>query len=217
MPCSMKAVLLCAILILSSLIAAHGEAPIIGPGALPLLSELPDVRQGTEYSCGAAALQSVLSYWGRDIGEEDLIKLLETDPKSGTYPEDIIRVAREVGLDADMKENLTLEEVNSSVNAGIPVIVDCQSWRSPASGNLSWADDYGDGHWMVVLGMDGKNVYLEDPYILGSRGFIPRQEFEERWQNLRGWGESDTVKQVHLGIFIRGERPATPNSFRYVD
>lgn len=213
----MKHIMLCTIAILLLLSSACGETPATALSTMPLVSEVPDVRQGTEYSCGAAALQAVLSCWGRDIGEEDLVKLLNTDPKSGTYPEDIIRVAREMGLDAQMRENLTLEEVNASVNAGIPVIVDCQSWRSPASGNLTWADDYGDGHWMVVLGMDGKNVYLEDPYILGSRGFIPRLEFEERWHNPRGWGDSDTVKQIHLGIFVRGEHPALEPALRYVD
>ena len=122
-----------------------------------------------------------------------------------------------MGLEAELKENLTLEAINASVSRGIPVIVDCQAWKSPAAGNLTWADDWEDGHWMVILGMDEKNVYVEDPYILGSRGFMSRQEFEERWHNLRGWSESDTVKQIHLGIFVRGERPATPRLFRHVD
>jgi predicted double-glycine peptidase len=204
-------------MILLLLANVHGEASVAVLNATPLLSGVPDVRQGTEYSCGAAALQAVLSYWGRDIGEEDLIELLNTDPESGTYPEDIIRVAREMGLEAEMKENLTLEEINASVNGGIPMIVDCQAWKSPAAGNLTWENDWDDGHWMVILGMDGKNVYFEDPYILGSRGFMSRQEFEERWHNPRGWSESDTVKQIHLGIFVRGERPATPRLFRHVD
>ncbi|MFB3765976.1 MAG: C39 family peptidase [Methanotrichaceae archaeon] len=133
----MRPILLCIIIALLSLANVHGEAPITTPNATPLFSELPDVRQGTEYSCGAAALQPVLSYWGRDIGEEDLIKLLNTDPKSGTYPEDIVRVAREMGLQAEMKENLTLDDINFSVNVGIPVMVDCQSRRSPAAGNLT--------------------------------------------------------------------------------
>ena len=62
---------------------------------------MPDTRQSTEYSCGAAALQAVLGYWGRDIGEEDLMELLNTDPDSGTYPDDIIRVAHQMGLEAE--------------------------------------------------------------------------------------------------------------------
>ena len=41
------------------------------------LFSMPDTRQSTEYSCGAAALQAVLGYWGRDIGEEDLMEMLK--------------------------------------------------------------------------------------------------------------------------------------------
>ena len=33
-------------------------------------------RQATEYSCGASALQAVLSYWGRDVDETELMQLL---------------------------------------------------------------------------------------------------------------------------------------------
>src|SRR5687768_8367150 len=35
-----------------------------GPGRLPELLPLPDVRQHTSYACGAAALQAVLAYYG---------------------------------------------------------------------------------------------------------------------------------------------------------
>lgn len=208
-----------ALLILTSACAQSvsvNDAP--GSEALGiLLSSVPDTRQSTEYSCGAAALQAVLGYWGRDVGEEDLRELLNTDPESGTYPEDILRVAQELGFEAEYKENLTLDEIELSVVQGVPVIVDCQAWRSPASGNASWAEDWVDGHWMVIIGLDDENVYFEDPYILGSRGFMSRQEFEERWHNPRGWDESDTVNQIHLGIFIRSENSTTIRPFRHVD
>jgi predicted double-glycine peptidase len=206
-----------ALLILADACAqSANDAP--GSEALTaLLPGVPDTRQSTEYSCGAAALQAVLSYWGRDVGEEDLRELLNTDPESGTYPEDILRVAQELGFEAEYRENLTLDEVEASVIQGVPVIVDCQAWRSPASGNASWSEDWVDGHWMVIIGLDDENVYFEDPYILGSRGFMSRQEFEERWHNPRGWDESDTVNQIHLGIFIRGENSTTIRPFRHVD
>ena len=51
-------------------------------------------RQATEYSCGACALQAVLSYWGRDVDENDLMQILHTTSEEGTYPEDIVRGAR---------------------------------------------------------------------------------------------------------------------------
>lgn len=211
---------LIALLILADVCAQLAQSVNDAPGSEALsaiLPGVPDTRQSTEYSCGAAALQAVLSYWGRDVGEEDLMEILNTDLDSGTYPEDILRVAREMGLNAEYRENLTQGEIEASVHRGVPVIVDCQAWRSPASGNVSWSDDWVDGHWMVVIGMDDENVYFEDPYILGSRGFMSRQEFEERWHNPRGWDESDTVEQIHLGIFIQGENSTAIRPFRHVD
>jgi predicted double-glycine peptidase len=176
---------------------------------------MPDTRQSTEYSCGAAALQAVLGYWGRDIGEEDLREMLNTDEESGTYPDDIIRVADALGLLAEYQENMTLVDLEDYVAQGIPVMVDCQAWRSLSQYNESWADTWGNGHWMVVIGIDEYNVTLEDPYLLGDRGILSREEFEARWHNSRGL--DDTVKQIHLGVAIRGEAHAHSSGFLHVD
>jgi uncharacterized protein len=183
------------------------------------LFSMPDTRQSTEYSCGAAALQAVLGYWGRDIGEEDLREMLNTNEESGTYPDDIIRVAAALGLQAEYKESMTLADLEKNVAQGVPVMVDCQAWRSVSQYSESWADTWGNGHWLVVIGIDEKNVTLEDPYLLGDRGFMPREEFEARWHNSRGLDETDTVKQIHMGIAVRGDVPAASASsgFKHVD
>jgi predicted double-glycine peptidase len=187
-------------------------------GSLNLaLFSMPDTRQSTEYSCGAAAMQAVLGYYGRDIGEEDIREMLNTNEESGTYPDDIIRVAGALGLQAEYKENMTMADLESYVAQGIPVIVDCQAWRSVSQYNESWADTWYNGHWLVVIGIDENNVTLEDPYILGDRGFMPREEFEARWHNVRGLDETDTGKQIHMGVAIRGEMPAPSSGFRHVD
>ena len=39
----------------------------------------------TEYSCGASALQSVLSCWGRDIDEEALMGFIGINAEVGTF------------------------------------------------------------------------------------------------------------------------------------
>jgi len=187
-------------------------------GALNLaLFSMPDTRQSTEYSCGAASLQAVLGYWGRDIGEEDIREMLNTNEESGTYPDDIIRVAQALGLEADYKENMTLADLEGYVAQGIPVIVDCQAWRSVSQYNESWADTWHNGHWVVVIGIDENNVTLEDPYILGDRGIMSREEFDARWHNVRGLDEADTINQIHMGIAIRGDKPASSSGFRHVD
>lgn len=162
-------------------------------------------------------MQAVLGYWGRDIGEEDIREMLNTNEESGTYPDDIIRVANALGLEAYYGENMTLSDLESYVNQGIPVIVDCQAWRSVSQYNESWADTWYNGHWLVVIGIDENNVTLEDPYILGDRGIMSREEFLERWHNSRGLDETDAVKQIHMGIAIEGDEPARSSGFRHID
>jgi hypothetical protein len=181
------------------------------------LFSMPDTRQSTEYSCGAAAMQAVLGYWGRDIGEEDVREMLNTNEVSGTYPDDIIRVAKALGLQAEYKENMSMADLENYVAEGIPVIVDCQAWRSVSQYNESWADTWNNGHWLVVIGIDENNVTLEGPYILGDRGIMSREEFLARWHNVRGLDETDTGKQIHMGIAIRGERPYSTSGFRHID
>jgi uncharacterized protein len=181
------------------------------------LFSMPDTRQSTEYSCGAAAFQAVLGYWGRDICEEDLREMLNTNEESGTYPDDIIRVANALGLQAEYKENMTLADLEKNVAQGVPVIVDCQAWRSVSQYSESWANTWHNGHWLVVIGIDETNVTLEDPYLLGDRGFMSREEFEARWHNSRGLDDEDTVKQIHMGVAVRGEMPAASSGFKHID
>jgi uncharacterized protein len=221
---SMKATLFLPLLFLIFITSSFGQPssepiPAIDHNNISNLTlfKMPDTRQSVEYSCGAASFQAVLGYWGRDIGEEDLMELLNTDPDSGTYPDDIIRAAREMGFEAKYSENLTLADLETSLRDGVPVMVDCQAWRSVSEYNESWDDEWDNGHWMVVIGIDENNVYFEDPYILGSRGFMTRQEFLGRWHNMRGLDDDDMVEQVHMGIAISKDSPTSHQNFRHVD
>jgi len=168
---------------------------------------LKQTRQATEYSCGASALQSVLSYWGKDVDEEDLMKILGTNPEVGTYPDDIVRAARSLGFEAEVKENLTVADVEAATTQGIPVIVLGQAWRSQKDSGMFPADAWADGHYFVAIAVDKDYVYVEDPYLRMGKGFMPRDFFEAIWHNVMG-GDLNKPKQMHLGIFIRGKKPA---------
>jgi hypothetical protein len=92
-----------------------------------------------------------LSYWGKDLDEEELMKLLKTTPETGTYPEDIMRVAKELGFVVELKENLSNRGSENSTNKGIPVIALGQAWRSRADANVALEEDWHDGHYIVIL------------------------------------------------------------------
>jgi predicted double-glycine peptidase len=173
-----------------------------------LLASIPDVRQSTGYTCGASALQAVLAYWGTSEREDRLAERLHSTPEAGTHPLDILRVAREFGLSADLREGLELADLERALAEGASVIVDLQAWRDLS--DLSWTETWEDGHYMVLLGMDAANLYFEDPSLLGTRGVIPRAEFVDRWHDYEGDPPLDPAdrKYVHAAIFLKGSRPA---------
>jgi uncharacterized protein len=176
---------------------------------------LKRTRQVTEYSCGASALQSVLSYWGKDVDETELMKLLHTNSEVGTYPEDIVSGARTLGFDAQAKENLTLDEVEKFTAGGDPMIALAQVWRSQSGSAPSVEEDWDDGHYIVVLGVDPDYVYFQDPYMRMSKAFVPRKMFEEHWHQVMG--VKTNPKLIHLGIFVRGAKPAERKAVREMD
>lgn len=179
---------------------------------------LKQTRQSTEYSCGACALQSVLNYWGKAVDEAMLMQLLHTNPDVGTYPDDIVRVARALGFEAEVKENLSLDDIAQATAQGQPVIVLGQAWRSRKDSDCSAAEDWENGHYMVALGVDQNYVYFEDPYVRMGKGFMPRQVFEDHWHNIMGGTRlAQSAKQLRLGIFIRGEKPVQPQLIEHVD
>jgi len=169
---------------------------------------LNQTRQSTEYSCGASALRSVLSYWGSDVDEAELMRLLGTNAEVGTFPEDIVRGARELGFEAELRENLTLEEVRQSTADGSPMIALAQLWRSQRNVSTPAAEEWDNGHYVVVLGVDESYVYYQDPYLRMCKAFVPRQLFEEHWHQVMGGDLANKPKLMHLGIFVRGREPA---------
>lgn len=212
--------------LLSSVPASRVQEQAVEPdeGTVLLLS-VPDVRQSTGYSCGAACLLAVLNYWGIDREESDLIALLGSTPESGTRPGRIVAVATSLGLEASLSQNLEIADLKQSLASRVPVIVAVQAWEGyDADGTWicvsppCWDTIWDDGHYMVVIGIDSRYVYLEDPSLLGTRGAIPIREFLSRWH----YAEPESAESPsriyyqHLGIFIRGEEPAIYPRFSLV-
>lgn len=169
---------------------------------------LTQTRQMTEYSCGASALQAVLKYWGKHFEEEALMKLMGTNDEVGTYPEDMLRGIRALGLDAELRENTTLDELEAFTSAGHPVIVLAQVWRSQKDTPAAAADEWDCGHYIVVLAVDKNYVYFQDPYIRMGKGFVPRSTFLEHWHQIMGGAKVAMSSKLHqVAIFVRGEQP----------
>ncbi len=173
------------------------------------LLNVPDVYQPSNSSSGPTALQAVLSYYGSNIGLDELINMTNTS-ENGTIPGNIADAAVKLGFNSATKENMTLVDLQQYINQGTPVIVYAQAWKNNQTNTQNWSTDQIDDHYMVVIGIDGSNVYFEDPAVLGSRGYITNQEFLDRWHDTYTATNGSNITNNQLGIVITGKAVDRP-------
>lgn len=136
------------------------------------LRDVNIVMQRRDYSCGAAALATVLTYyWGDETSESYLLRRLHRmlDPAetrdriaNGLTLTDLKNLAVRTGYNAVIGE-LSFEQLAES---RVPLVVGIIVQRFP--------------HFAVYRGTDWEYVYLADP----SRGNVrtPVWEFKRQWQ-----------------------------------
>src|SRR5262249_22957552 len=103
---------------------------------------------------------------------------------------------------ADATEH-DLGELRQALERRDAVLLDLQAWREDAG--TSWATDWDDGHYVVVVGLDGANIYTMDPYSFEGYTYVPLAELSDRWH---GEG-THKAKWQHIAIFVHA-RTATP-------
>jgi predicted double-glycine peptidase len=173
-----------------------------GKSASPELA-VPDVEQATDYTCSASALQAVLGYYNVDLPEQLLATELGATPADGAPPDAILRVARAHGLAAEVRDGTTRADLAAELADRHPVIVDLQAWADAPP--KSWADDWADGHYVVLVAIEGTSYVFEDPSLAGKRAVLPGDELDQRWHDEDGGRRHD-----HTAILFHTPPPATP-------
>src|SRR3989344_7162616 len=108
--------------------------------------------------CGPASLKMVLGYYGIEKTEDELAQLTEYAPTKGTTSDGLISAAIKLGLKAFQKDFSEIKDLKEYVvDKKIPIIVD---WFS-----------IDDGHFSVIVGVDDKNIYMQDPEQLELKTF----------------------------------------------
>ena len=183
---------------------------------LPLLPEnaigAPLSLQEEHYSCGPAALRSVLQYFGVFDGrEQELYKLLETSPEQGTLPEKLAEGARHFGLSGTTEMPMNPERLRSHLAAGNLVILELQAWRDDDRTVIAWERDWDDGHYVVLIAMDAEYAYFMDPSTGDAYTYMPLGELHDRWHDINEVRKDPKEQRdFHLGVIISGKTPATP-------
>lgn len=174
------------------------------------LINVPFCRQATDRTCGVACLQSLIYYYYsndpnlRWVREDDLAKEMKTGDE-GTRYEEIVASAKAKGLNADVRMNMTLDELKQAIDQKKPVICVIQAWVEDPKDY----EGYEDGHYVIAIGYDKENIYFMDPSTLGHYAYIPIKDFLVRWHDE----DADTkTKLINFGIIISNNEKPTYNS-----
>lgn len=149
-------------------------------------------------ACGAAVLEMVYKYYGREsFFQQELMKRYqELEPHgSGNFrlsTSNLVNDAREKGFNAGWARanwrstTDVLALLQWSLNSGVPLIV-CQKFT---------VEQPLIGHFRIVVGLDKENVYLHDPNLeIGGKNLKwPISKFVDFWQ--------ETGQNVTGGVFV---------------
>lgn len=139
--------------------SAHGIVPV---QSWKTRRDARIVKQGLDYSCGAASLATLLnSFYGQNLAEEALLKAMDKGDGRASF-EDMARALPQFGFRAQgfaaSWEQLT--------RLKMPVILYVKHRK--------------DDHFSVLRGISGDTVWLADP-SLGNRTY-GREQFLAMWQ-----------------------------------
>src|SRR4051794_27561339 len=96
--------------------AYAGDPGVLSVGAAAIKVAVPDVRQKDGYSCGASAFMSVCKYYNvGPAGLDDFKRSLGTNEDRGTDYRRMVRMARSLGLEAEAKVKMSLEQLEAAV------------------------------------------------------------------------------------------------------
>jgi predicted double-glycine peptidase len=81
---------------------------------------VPLVQESQDFSGGAAALRSLLMFWGDDLNEGTLVRLLKTDPHSGTSYHDVMQMLTAMNDPQKRKQMLAFADNTGATPKGVP-------------------------------------------------------------------------------------------------
>lgn len=128
------------------------------------------VRQNYDYSCGSAAVATLLTHhYGQPVSEEQVFRAMYA---KGNQP----KIQREGFSLLDMK--LYLETRGFSADGFEATLEQVTKFGAPG---IVLVQDNGYRHFVVLKGINGDKVLLGDPAV-GSR-VLSRKDFERLWVN----------------------------------
>jgi predicted double-glycine peptidase len=152
---------------------------------------IPICRQKKNYTCGAAAVKSILMNFNIDLTEEKIAKILSTDENNGTNPNSIYNFLSKIVF-CNKTTNLSIQDIKNCNKKNYAVIVLLQAWGD----KINYKNDWEDGHYAIVIGSDEEFIYFMDPSS-DNYTFIQKNEFINRWHD-----KTESQKLKHFGLIV---------------
>jgi hypothetical protein len=121
------------------------QSSVLEPDSNPHLVMLPirAFQQTTSYTCGPAALLTLLRHYEKDGDEMTIADEARCTPDKGTDPDNMVAWLEAHGFQVTWGEHGSLDLLRGNLERGVPTLVE-------------WID-YG-GHWVVVVGYDTRGT-----------------------------------------------------------
>lgn len=127
--------------------------------------------------------------FGVGASEDELAATAGTTAAGGTSSEGLAWAADALGLRAEARVGLDVEELTRLLDEGSVVLACVQA---PRAGDTT-ADS---SHWVVATAVHDGVVELMDPTVPDAVATVPVDEFAERWHGLDGEGDERGVAVV---------------------
>lgn len=198
---------ICILILFMGLFVGILPVKAISVNEVPNLIKVPMVRQATDHTCGVAAFQSILAFYGIEVREDVLAKALKADDYARNG--EIKKYAESRGFIVERQNNMTIDNLKKQIDISMPVMVCLQAWPKKPLTMEQYKDTWDEGHWVIVIGYDANNIYVMDPSTLGNYAFVPVDEFIARWHDY----EDDITKPfIHFGLTFKSAQPSKYNS-----
>jgi len=158
--------------------------------------DFPELRQVYSYDCGANAMQSILTYYGYDMREEEIMKEAGTT-ENGSSPAGLRKVATTYNIPFS-EGKFTINDLKMHIDNKWPTVMPIQAYPEDPE-NWDYAEDWEDGHWVIAIGYSNIGIFFEDPSST-KRTFIAYDDLDKRWHDI----DNDGNKLDHYGIVFNG-------------
>lgn len=113
--------------------------------------------------------------------EKELARMSGWNKTLGIDDQAMKKTAEKLGFKVKIKNNSKYSDLQKWLEKGIPVIV---NWFTRGRNDYPESET-ADGHYSVVMGLDDKFIYLQDPEI-GRIRKIKKYDFMRVWFDFQG-------------------------------